>query len=330
LKSGLYHATIVAQTIRNSLKGIARSILLTIDPSATSKEILSKLADMFDNIQTEDSIMQEFYNAEQTEKENTSEWALRLESLMVLACEKEEVHHSKRNTLLKQRFWKGLRSEKLKNNTRVTYESMATFEALRKKVRIEEDELKRDKGTKSVKSTETTHEVTTQNQQTRTSSSRNSASTTPKTALDHQTTTMNDMLRRMEQMQRELSNLRSDRDRETQRRDPEQTQQSRGSYSRGRNYGYGYGRRQDGYGRARGRPYYRNRYDPFDHRRQNYNDDSQQPSWNQQGQPLPHTPTQQQLRQEQDSSKPQTLQSQNTPKQASRQNPFATSHSTLN
>ncbi|KAH3713361.1 hypothetical protein DPMN_073151 [Dreissena polymorpha] len=96
---------------------------------------------MFDNIQTEDSIMQEFYNAEQTEKENTSECALPLESLMVLACEKEEVQHSKRNILLKQISWKGLRSVKLKNNTRVTYE-VATFEALRKKVRIEEDELK--------------------------------------------------------------------------------------------------------------------------------------------------------------------------------------------
>ncbi|KAH3793908.1 hypothetical protein DPMN_147433 [Dreissena polymorpha] len=177
---------------------------------------------------------------------------------MVLACEKGEVQHSKRNTFLKQRFWKGLRSEKLKNNTKVTYESVATFEALRKKVRIEEDELKRDKGTKSVNSTEMTPEVTTQNQHTRTSLSRNSASTTPKTSKDQQTTMMNDMIRRLEEMQRELSNLKSDRYRETQRKEPEQ--QSRGLYSRGRNYGYGYGRRHDRYGRSRGRPYYRNMY----------------------------------------------------------------------
>ncbi|KAH3713360.1 hypothetical protein DPMN_073150 [Dreissena polymorpha] len=115
---------------------------------------------------------------------------------------------------------------------------------------------------------------------------------------------------------RELSNLRSDRYRETQRKEHEQ--QSSSSYSRGRNYGYGYGRRHDGYGRSRGRPFYRNMYDSFDHRRQNYNVDFQQPPWNQQGHPQPHPPSHQQ-RHEQiaDSSKPQTPQSQNTPKQPS-------------
>ncbi|KAH3793954.1 hypothetical protein DPMN_147482 [Dreissena polymorpha] len=50
LKSGLYHETIIAQTIRNCSKDSARNILLTIDPSATSKEIQSKLADMFERL----------------------------------------------------------------------------------------------------------------------------------------------------------------------------------------------------------------------------------------------------------------------------------------
>lgn len=116
-QSGLYNETIITQAIRGALKGSTRRILLTIDPGVSSVEILSKLEDIYDNMQTEVSIMQVFYNALQSENETTSEWAIRLESIMVLAIEKGEVTIDKRNHILKQRFWKGLRNETLKNNS---------------------------------------------------------------------------------------------------------------------------------------------------------------------------------------------------------------------
>lgn len=144
IQSKMYPEHLIAQTIRNSLKGQTRKILLTLKPMATSTEILKKLEDIYGTTQTEDAILQDFCNAKQEDKENTSDWAVRLESIMQLAIATGEIPESKKNSLLKQRFWKGLNNEKLRNNTRVTYESGEGFEVLRKKTRVEEEELKRN------------------------------------------------------------------------------------------------------------------------------------------------------------------------------------------
>lgn len=152
LRSKMYPESLIAQAMRNSLQGQTRKVLLTIDPLASSEQILEKLEDIYGTTQTEDSIMQDFFNAKQEDNETTSEWALRLETIMQLAVEFGEILDSRKNALLKQRFWKGLASEKLRNNTRVTFESSATFEVLRKKTRMEEEEMKRG-GEKSSKVT---------------------------------------------------------------------------------------------------------------------------------------------------------------------------------
>jgi len=47
--------------------------------------------------------------------------------------------------MLRNRFWRHPRSHQLKNATRVFFETEQDFEALRKKVRIEENELKAPK-----------------------------------------------------------------------------------------------------------------------------------------------------------------------------------------
>ena len=43
---------------------------------------------------------------------------------------------------LKEQFWKSLRNERLKNATRVKFESIKSFELLRRAVRAEENEMK--------------------------------------------------------------------------------------------------------------------------------------------------------------------------------------------
>ncbi|KAH3706352.1 hypothetical protein DPMN_065738 [Dreissena polymorpha] len=44
--------------------------------------------------------------------------------------------------MLKFRFWRGLKSEELRNATRVHFENNVTYEELRNKVREEEFEMK--------------------------------------------------------------------------------------------------------------------------------------------------------------------------------------------
>lgn len=52
-----------------------------------------------------------------------------------------------KDDILRQKFWRGLRSEKLKNATRVQFECITKFEMLRSAVRAEENEIKRASGT---------------------------------------------------------------------------------------------------------------------------------------------------------------------------------------
>jgi len=109
-------------------------------PSATAEEIISKLNDINGNVKTPDRIVQDFYSACQGKKELCSAWGVRIETLFQLAVDRGEIEESRRNSKLKERFWRGLYSEKLRTATRVSYESSDSFEVLRRKARLEEEE----------------------------------------------------------------------------------------------------------------------------------------------------------------------------------------------
>jgi hypothetical protein len=270
IKSGIYPEYLIAQTIRNSLKGQTRKVLLTIDPMASSAVILKKLEDIYGTTQTEDSIMQDFFNAKQDEKETTSDWALRLETIMQLAVETGEIPERKKNALLKQRFWKGLKSEKLRNNTRVTYESDATFEVLRKKARVEEDEIKRTSSDKrSVKpvnaqTTEVNVSKETQSCQRGEIQMQQQSMKTTSYYMDKQMNMMQSLMDKMNRLEQEISNIKKggiENPNKGNTRDARYFENpNRGNYFRGRRQYSG-----DFY-RPPGRPYYMEYYDRQDHR----------------------------------------------------------------
>jgi hypothetical protein len=113
-----------------------------LKPSADTKEIVQKLGQIYGNVKTSDRIAQDFYSATQKENEHCSAWAVRVETLFQRAVDEGEMDDRKRDTKLKERFWRGLKSEKLKSASRVSYESLDSFETLRRKVRMEEEECK--------------------------------------------------------------------------------------------------------------------------------------------------------------------------------------------
>lgn len=57
MDSSVYPAYIVNQAIRNSLRGQARKVLVTLGAKATSKEIKEKLECIFGNVATEESVL---------------------------------------------------------------------------------------------------------------------------------------------------------------------------------------------------------------------------------------------------------------------------------
>ncbi|KAH3749505.1 hypothetical protein DPMN_184003 [Dreissena polymorpha] len=140
MRTGLYSDYAVSQAIRNSLKGDTRRILLTIKPSESAEELIAKMTENFGEVKSGERIVQDFYSAKQNETESCSAWGIRLEALFQQAVNKGEKEERKRDNKLKERFWRGLNSEQLKSATRVSYESNDSFEKLKRKTRLEEEE----------------------------------------------------------------------------------------------------------------------------------------------------------------------------------------------
>lgn len=132
----------LAQAIRKSLRGQAKRVVMPLGTSATVEEMLVKLEKIFGNVASGESILQSFYLASQRADESVAAWGLRLEEILQVAIKKGHIEPEKRNGMLRSKFWKALKSEKLKNATRVYFETTYDFENLRREVRAEEHEMK--------------------------------------------------------------------------------------------------------------------------------------------------------------------------------------------
>lgn len=141
-KEGTYREEAIAQAIRKSLTGQAKRVLLPMGTSPTVEEILSKLDGIFGNVATGESVLQEFYTAEQRQDESVATWGLRLEEILQKAVVKGHVKSEENTKSLRNKFWRSLRSDRLKNATRSKYESIGSFELLRRAVREEEHGMK--------------------------------------------------------------------------------------------------------------------------------------------------------------------------------------------
>ena len=144
-KDGIYSEQIIAQAVRKSLKGPAKRVLLPLGPSVSIKDMLSRLEGVFGNVATGESILQEFYTASQKADESVTAWGLRIEEILQKAVIKGNVKDSDTNEMLKNIFWKNLRNDRLKNATRAKFESIQSFELLRRAVRAEEYDMKMNK-----------------------------------------------------------------------------------------------------------------------------------------------------------------------------------------
>ncbi|XP_060595876.1 myb-like protein X [Ruditapes philippinarum] len=138
----IYSEVVVLQAIRKALRGQAKRIMLHLGPYASVEEIEKKLEDSFGNIASKDSILSHFFLAEQEDKDSIGEWGLRLEEMLLQASRKTKIAKNEKEEMLKRKFRRGLRSEELRNATRVHFESNNTYEQLRKQVRSEEFEIR--------------------------------------------------------------------------------------------------------------------------------------------------------------------------------------------
>ena len=105
--------------------------------------MLKRLEGVFGNVSTAESILHEFYTLFQKQEESIANWGLRLEEILQKAINKGHVKEEDKNEILRQKFWRSLRSDRLKNATRVQFECITNFDMLRSAVRAEENEMAR-------------------------------------------------------------------------------------------------------------------------------------------------------------------------------------------
>ena len=138
----------IAQAIRKSLRNPTKKVLLPLGITADVDTIMDKFDGVFGNVAKGQSVLKVFHIAAQMENETVTAWGLRLEEILQKAIEKGYARKEEPNNKLKEQFWTSLRSERLKNATRVKNDFTEDFQLLRRAVRAEEYDMNRIAGLK--------------------------------------------------------------------------------------------------------------------------------------------------------------------------------------
>ena len=153
IASKKYSDFVISQTIRKSLRVPAKRALLAMSTTASSRDIISRLENVYGNVACGQAVVQEFYTAVQSAEENVAEWAVRLEEILKRAVDKGQIKEDSRDEIIRSKFWRELYSQDLKIATKIYYESEKNFEKLLYKVRSEEYELRKPEADSKKKST---------------------------------------------------------------------------------------------------------------------------------------------------------------------------------
>ncbi|KAK3108457.1 hypothetical protein FSP39_008288 [Pinctada imbricata] len=134
-----YDDSIIAQSIRNSLKGNAAQVAMRLGPEAKVPALLEEMESIFGSIEKGESIMQEFYSASQRQSEDSMTWSCRVEEIYRKAIKRDVATKEDQNSKVRARYWNGLH-QWLRDITAYKFDSIMDFDELRREVRmIEKD-----------------------------------------------------------------------------------------------------------------------------------------------------------------------------------------------
>lgn len=135
IKSGQYTEHLLLQAVRNSLKGLARSMLVPLGEDVSLTDVINKLDGFFGSVSTNENLMQAFYSDFQKDSESIVVYASRLEETISKAIQFGFIDQIAKDAMLRNKFWTGLSSQTLKNSTRHLYDSIKDFQLLLKEIR---------------------------------------------------------------------------------------------------------------------------------------------------------------------------------------------------
>lgn len=142
LSEGVYPASTIRQSIRNSLRGKARSTLVTMGEDVTPDSIIQKLESTFGNVCDKEAILEDFYRQSQNTTESVAEYGMRLANLLQIPVERGQITKEERDGMLRSKFFSGLRDPLLKTAIRFKYEATHDFDTLLRDTRAIEQQMK--------------------------------------------------------------------------------------------------------------------------------------------------------------------------------------------
>lgn len=140
-KDAIHSKDVILQAVRKSLRGGGGRIAMRLGTSADLDTILHKLDGVYGMVEAAETLISEFYAAQQGKDEEVATWGCRLEDLLDKAKRQGQVAEKDMDQMLRNKFWMGLRPE-LKVSTRHKFDAIKEFDELRIQIRRIEHECK--------------------------------------------------------------------------------------------------------------------------------------------------------------------------------------------
>ena len=104
LREGNYTGSSVLQAIRGSLKGKARTLLLSLSEHTTAKNIIDKIDGVYGNVYSRQALLEKLFKEIQQPNQSVTEYGMKLESIIQSAVEKGDISIVAKNQMLKSKF----------------------------------------------------------------------------------------------------------------------------------------------------------------------------------------------------------------------------------
>lgn len=129
-----YSSDVIGNAIKKSLRGEAGRVAMRLEPSASIGDLIDKLENVYGTLELRECILAQFYCANQQSDESVIKWGCRLKDILAKAIDKGLVDKSKRNEMLRNMFWTGLK-QSFKEISGHKYDTIGDFNKLRTAIR---------------------------------------------------------------------------------------------------------------------------------------------------------------------------------------------------
>ena len=147
-KSSTLSEPLLLQSIRNSLRGTPRSILVSLGENASVSDVLDKLNGFYGTVSSSETLLQSFFSDSRKDNESIVAYGSRLEQTITKAIASGHIDEVAKDAMLRSKFWSGLKTQSLKNSTRHLYDTIKDFHTLLREIRKVDQEDSSSKSSK--------------------------------------------------------------------------------------------------------------------------------------------------------------------------------------